>query len=202
MELSKTLFAAGLIVTLILSVIASYGVSSAIGVTGPQGQQGETGPAGQPGPQGEIGLQGPQGLQGATGPAGPPGVNVVEYDTVELVRDVGTELQNLVKVTLDVPTDGYVFLIVTAKVITFGDQTTCILGLGNSSTSIDLHDTSVGVMDGSGNQRTSFSATSQAVVPVGQGTHTFYANAYKPEVFSAHYVNVADVYLTGVFYGA
>lgn len=198
LECSKGLFVAALIMTLILSVIANYGLSSVMGVTGPQGPQGEIGSQGPLGQQGTTGAMGPH---GETGPEGPPGVNIVEYNALDLIMDLGTDTQNLGKVTLDIPTDGYVFLVVTASVVTFGDQTMCVLGLGTTSNSVDLHKTSVGVMDGSGNQRRRFSATSLAVVSVDQGSHTFYANAFKPEVFSSHFVNIGDIYLTAVFYG-
>ncbi len=76
-------------------------------------------------------------------------------------------------VTLTVPTDGYVFLIVTASVVTFGDQTMCTVGLGTTSSSLDLHQTWVGDMDGPGSTswlRKDFSVTSTAMVPVTKGT--------------------------------
>lgn len=62
---SKGFFVGGLIATLILSVILSYGVLVAVG---PQkGEKGDTGPQGL---QGEQGLQGPQGPQGEQGKDG------------------------------------------------------------------------------------------------------------------------------------
>jgi len=83
---SKGIFVGGLITTLILSVILSYGLLVAVGPRkgdkgepGPQGETGLQGPRGiqgeqgLTGPQGETGATGPQGLQGIQGEIGPPG---------------------------------------------------------------------------------------------------------------------------------
>jgi len=65
---SKGVFVGGLIATLILSVILSYGILVAVG---PQkGEKGDTGPQGE---TGATGLQGPQGIQGEQGLTGPKG---------------------------------------------------------------------------------------------------------------------------------
>ena len=65
---SKGIFVGGLVATLILSVILSYGILVAVG---PQkGEKGDTGPQGL---QGETGSQGPQGIQGPKGDKGDPG---------------------------------------------------------------------------------------------------------------------------------
>jgi len=66
---SKGLFAGGLIATLILSTIFSFGLLVAVGP--------RKGDKGDPGPQGETGLQGPQGEQGPKGDKGDPGTTVV-----------------------------------------------------------------------------------------------------------------------------
>jgi len=66
---SKGVFVGGLIATLILSVILSYGLLVAVG---PQ-----KGDKGEPGPQGETGPQGPRGEQGPKGDKGDPGATIV-----------------------------------------------------------------------------------------------------------------------------
>ncbi|MBA7620250.1 hypothetical protein ES703_27596 [subsurface metagenome] len=190
---------------------------------GPQGLQGDTGDVGPEGPMGPIGLTGEQGIQGLqglsgipgeqgiqgvkgdtgdTGPQGPPGVNIIEYNNIGTVFDIPTTPQNLGSVTLIVPTNGYILLIATGKAVTFGDDTTCVFGLGATSGATDLHLTSGGVLDGTGSQRREFSLTSTAIVYVTPGSHTFYATAYRPSVFSSHLVNLGNVYLIAVFYGA
>jgi len=69
---SKQVFVGGLIATLILSGILSYGVLVAVG---PQkGDKGDPGPQGETGPQG---IQGPQGEQGPKGEKGDPGATIV-----------------------------------------------------------------------------------------------------------------------------
>ena len=68
---SKGIFVGGLIATLVLSVILSYGVLVAVG---PQkGEKGDTGPQGERGETGETGLQGIQGEKGDKGEKGDPG---------------------------------------------------------------------------------------------------------------------------------
>jgi hypothetical protein len=91
-------------------------------------------------------------------------------------------------------------LIATGYAITFGDETTCIFGLGTTAGATDLHETRVGVLDGSGSQRREFSLMSNAIVPVTAGFHTFYVTAYRPSVFSSQSVNLASIYLTAVFF--
>lgn len=127
---------------------------------------------------------------------------IVKYNNIGTVMAIPTTPTNLGSVTLSVPTNGYVLLTATASVVTFGDNTVCNFGLGTTSGSTDLHEATVGVLDGSGTQRREFSVTSFAVVPVTPGSRTFYATAYKPSVFSAQTVNLGNVYLTAVFYGS
>jgi len=186
--ISTTTFIAGLII----AILASSLISTLISMQTP----GEQGPQGLTGPQGE---QGPQGL---TGPQGSPGVSIVEYNNIGSVSGVTTTPQNLGSVTLSVPTNGSVLLIATTTVWTFGDSTRCWFGLGTTSGSVDLHKTGVGVIDGAGTQRRTFSATSLAIVEVTPGNHTFYATAYKDSTFDAQSINLGNIYLTAVFYGA
>jgi len=193
-EISKRIFFLGLIGFLLLSSIISYGIISIMGI---EGLIGPEGPQGEPGPQGIQGLIGPQ---GEVGPEGPPGVNIVEYLELPNMKDVGTTPQNLGRIIINATTIGYVVLSVNAYVVTFGDQTACTIGLSRNDDTFDLHQTVVGVYDGTGNQRRVFSAASQAVVSVLPGEHTFYINAQKSPVFDLHDVNVGGIYVIGVFY--
>lgn len=186
--ISTTTFIAGLIIAILASSLISALISMQI--------PGEQGPQGLTGPQGE------QGLQGIPGPQGSPGVSVVEYNNIGSVSGITITPQNLGSVTLSVPTNGSVLLIATATVWTFGDSTRCWFGLGTTSGSVDLHETGVGVIDGAGTQRRTFSATSLAIVEVTPGSHTFYATAYKDSTFDARSINLGNIYLTAVFCGA
>jgi len=200
--ISTSTFILGLLIAIIASVAVSSLVAqqlAPIGPQGPAGPQGVQGSMGEQGPQGEQGLPGVQGPQGLMGPQGPSGLTAIAFNDIGSVSDIPTTPLNLGSVTLNAPADGYVFLIATATVVTFGDDTTCVFGLGTTAGATDLHLTRVGVLDGSGSQRREFSATSTAVVPVTAGSHTFYATAYRPSVFSSYSVNLGEVYLTAVF---
>jgi len=210
----KKFFVTGLILILLLSIIINVGLSTLLGSTGPQGEMGPVGlqgiegdvgpvgPQGEQGPQGLTGATGSQGPQGEIGSQGPPGVNVVETVYIESVKDIGVDIQNLGKITIDVSTDGVVYLSVAAYVIVFDDQTTCSLGLGTETDVLDLHQTYVGDYDGSITvlQRRAYSASSHVVVSVTAGTHTFFVNAQKSTVFNAYDVNIGGIYLSAVFY--
>jgi hypothetical protein len=192
------------VISVILSGVISYMILPAgpQGPQGPKGDTGDTGPQGPKGDTGDTGPQGPKGDTGDTGPQGPPGVNIIEYNDIGSVSGIATTQQNLGSVTLSVPTNGYVLLIATGFAVTFGDNTECVFGLGTTAGATNLHTTRVGVLDGSGNQRREFSLTSTAIVPVTAGSHTFYVTAYRPSVFSMYSVNLGEVYLIAVFYGA
>lgn len=68
---SKGVFVAGLIATLLLSVILSYGVL--VVTSSQEGEKGDTGVAGPQGIRGETGLQGIEGEEGEKGEKGIPG---------------------------------------------------------------------------------------------------------------------------------
>jgi hypothetical protein len=80
---SKGILAAIIIVTMIVSCLASSAVTTALqtsqtgqgvlGPTGPQGPKGDTGETGATGPVGSTGETGSAGAAGATGPQGPKG---------------------------------------------------------------------------------------------------------------------------------
>ena len=105
----KKFFVTGLILILLLSIIINVGLSTLLGSTGPQGEmgpvglqgiEGDVGPVGSQGEQGLIGITGSQGPQGEIGSQGPSGVNVVETVYIESVKDIGVDIQNLVKIRL------------------------------------------------------------------------------------------------------
>jgi hypothetical protein len=127
---------------------------------------------------------------------------IVSYNNIGTSSDIPTTPRNLGSVSLSIPANGYVVLTTTATIWTFGDGTRCWFGLGTSAGSINLHETGVGVIDGSGTQRRTYSATSHAVVPVTAGSRTFYATAYKDPTFGAQSINMGDIILTAVYYSA
>lgn len=118
----------------------------------------------------------------------------------ESAMNIGTTPDDVASITLNCPDDGYVFLTASATAIIFGDATTCFFGIGSSSNSADLDETSVGVLDGSGTQRRRFYVGASAVVSVSEGDNTFYAIAHKSEVFDAQTINLGDIHLTGMFF--
>jgi hypothetical protein len=194
--ITTRMFIAGIVIAILISSAVSVAVSTQL-ITGPMGPPG---PQGDPGPTGATGPAGPQGPQGEMGPQGASGENIVEHREILGVKDIGTTVQNLGRVIIDAPSIGYVVLTLTTDIVTFGDQTVCWIGLGTTDNSFDLHETEVGVCDGSGSQRRIFSATSHAVVSVLPGNHTFYVNAQKPTVFNVYEVNIGDINVIAIFY--
>lgn len=202
-----------IVITWILSVVSALAITSSglisLGVTGPQGPKGDTGATGATGatgpqgPTGATGATGPTGATGATGatgPQGPLGVGILAYnDSIPDTGVIPTTPTNLGSVTINVPANGYVLLTATASIWTGGDSTRCWFGLGTTPGSVGLQETAVGVIDGSGTQRRTYSAVCQAVVPVTAGNYTFYVTAYKDPVFNAQTVNLAYIYLTALF---
>lgn len=70
-------------ITLVLTLMLSFGCTGPPGPPGPPGPQGEKGVAGPPGPPGPVGPQGPKGEKGDTGPQGPPGTGTAPADAAE-----------------------------------------------------------------------------------------------------------------------
>lgn len=134
------------------------------------------------------------------GPQGPSGRTIIVFNDISSVSDIPITPQNLGSINLYAPTDGNVILTATATVVTFGDDTECVFGLGTTAGDTDLRETRVGVLDVMGSQRREFSSTSIAIVPVTAGKQTFYATAYKPSVFRSQLINLGNVYLTAIFY--
>ena len=196
-RVSTRTFIFGLLITIIASVAVSTLVAQQLAPTGPQGPAGSQGIQGI---SGEQGIPGEQGATGLTGPQGSSGLTAVEFNDIGSVSGIPTTALNLGSVTLNAPADGYVMLIATGYAVTFGDDTVCAFGLGTTAGATDLDLTQAGVLDGSGSQRREFSVMSNAIVPVTEGFHTFYATAYRPSVFSSQSVNLASVYLTAVFF--
>ena len=186
------------------------------GPPGPQGEPGPTGPQGDPGPPGPQGEQGLPGATGATGPEGPPGepgpqgepgpggVLSAAYTSIDSVSNIPTTPQNLGSVFVTVPAGeegGVCLLIATARVITYGDNTECIFGLGSTAGATDIHYTAVGVLDGSGTQRREFSATSMKTIFLGsEGTHVFYVTAYKNPAFDTNQIDLGNIFVTAIVF--
>lgn len=80
--ISKGLLAGALIATLVLSVVASYGLTTVIGPKGERGLHGEQGPPGATGPAGPTGATGPTGPAGATGAPGANGATWLSGSSV------------------------------------------------------------------------------------------------------------------------
>lgn len=202
--ISTSTFVIGLLIAIIASVAVSSLVAQQLTPTGPQGPagpQGAQGLQGAPGPQGEQGPSGEQGIQGLMGPQGPegPAGAIIVSNNIGTVSGI-TTAQNLGSVTINVPSTGYVLIIATATIWTFGESTRCWFGLGTSSGSTNLHQTGVGVIDGSDTQRRTYSATTMAVSPVTSGSRTFFATAYRDTTFGAESINMGNIILTAMFY--
>jgi hypothetical protein len=170
------------------------------GETGDTGATGPEGPAGAAGPEGPAGPKGDKGDTGDPGPQGPPAVMEAVANRIGSSFDIPTTAINLGSVTLSCPTNGYVYIIATATVMTFGDGTLCQFGLGSTSGSFNLHSTNVGVLDGTGTQRREFSVTSVALVPAA-GPHTFYVSAVKNSYYASQAVNIVDINVVAWFFG-
>lgn len=84
-------------------------------------------------------------------------------------------------VTMDVPSDGSVVLILTGDAIFFGENTVLEYGLGSSAGGLDLHITRVGMLDGSETDRDHRTMATVAIVSVTEGLHTFYATDLSAE---------------------
>jgi hypothetical protein len=196
-SLSTTTLILGLIIAVIASGIVSSVATQQFAPSTTTGPQAE-GPAG---PQGDQGLQGLPGIQGEQGPPGVGGLSI--YSAVAYhsgYTDISETPFSLYSTTKVVPTDGVFLLLVTVTVATYGDSTGCTIGLGTSDGAIDLHSTFVGVLDGSGTQRRSFSATSSALVSVTAGTYEFHATAAKSSFWNAQQVDLNDIHFSLMFF--
>jgi predicted secreted protein len=78
--ISKTMFVVGLLVAILASSLIASAVSMQY-AKGPKGDTGATGATGATGPQGSKGDTGATGATGATGPQGPPGFGTPSYNS-------------------------------------------------------------------------------------------------------------------------
>jgi hypothetical protein len=223
-SLSLTTLILGLIVAIIASGIVSsvatqqfapsvttgpqgpQGEQGPIGPEGPagaQGEQGPIGPQGDPGSQGEqgpIGPEGPAGPQGEQGPPGPGGLNTHITGANTGHFNISEAPLSYFSISRTAPSDGYFLVTFRVTVATYGDSTGCTIGLGTSYGAFDLDSTFVGVLDGSGTQRRSFSAISTAVIPVTAGTYLFFASAAKSSFWNAQQVDLNDERFSVLFF--
>jgi len=150
-----------IVITWILSLISALAIVS----TGMMGQ----GPAGPQGPQGEAGPA------GATGPQGPPGISTFNYSLGS--GSITTSYTSLGNVAITAPTNGVVHILLTGDVYTDGNEAV-IIGIANTTNSVNLGSTYVGHPFGSTSESLRLSFTTQAIVNVVAGnTYTFYINA-------------------------
>lgn len=115
------------------------------------------------------------------------------------VSNLSTTATNIGTVNLTTNDAGVVILVLTGTAVTFGGRTVAIVGLGSTALATDFAVQNMGVLDGTDTIRREFPFAPTAATFVQAGTHTFYATAYKPSVFSAQTVNLMDVRLTAVF---
>ncbi len=108
-------------------------------------------------------------------------------------------MKTLTSITMTIPQSGFVQLTHTGYGVFFGQGRTMSVGVGSSSSSM-LQDVDFGYLDGSNSLRYELPYTVTAVVPVSQGTYTFYALAEGNTTFNDAYVNIVPQSLIGVFY--
>jgi hypothetical protein len=140
-------------------------------------------------------------IKGAQGIQGLPGISGAVVNNIGSSFDIPTTARNLGNITVNAATGGFIFVIATADVVTFGDNTECIFGLGTTTGSFDLDRKSVGVLDGTGIQRSHFSLTATTLIPVEAGIHTYFVSAQKPPEFSAQYINMGSICAIAWFFG-
>jgi hypothetical protein len=131
-----------------------------------------------------------------TGIVDEPGIDWVDAGSC---NNIPTTVRNCASVQLTAPSSGYVMVQCKAYAVTFGEDTTVILGVSTSSASLG-ESTRAGVLDGTDTKRREFPMSTFAVFSASPGTRTYYCNAQKPSVFSARTVNLGDVYMTATFF--
>ena len=198
--ISTTIFAVGLIITIIAASVISTVVSMqfAVGPQGPKGDKGDTGlqgatgatgepgPSGVPGPTGATGATGAAGatgLQGPQGVQGIPGVTTVNSSSILFVNATinPTPITN---VTITAPANGFVIITLSVGYVQMYYNNSCGLYLGTSPTSpnwnnldICYHGTTI---TGPTNEWVFFDMAAQASYPVTSGNkYTFYATAIR-----------------------
>jgi len=123
----------------------------------------------------------------------------IDYVNIGSSSNIPTSIRNLGSVSVNCPSSGYIIVTLSGFAVLFGDRTAVDIGLGTSTTSMNLNYTTNGRLDGSSTNRDQRSFSVQAVVPVSAGTKILYALAQKESVFSAYAVNLDNLYLTAIF---
>ena len=126
----------------------------------------------------------------------------IEFDMIGSCSAIAVSpsVTNCGSISITAPGPGYILLSLTGTAVTFGQGTTARVGIGASISTFEVNSVRIGVLDGTDTLRREFSPSSSGVVEVTQaGTYTYYANAYRPSVFSSTTVNLADLNFTGVF---
>jgi hypothetical protein len=123
----------------------------------------------------------------------------LDFNNIGSSSNIPTSVRNMGSVTISCPTSGYVVLCLTGFAVFFGENTECWVGVGDTSAEFDYF-VSMGHIDAVTNLgRYEYAFSPTWVVPVAQGSQTFYALAQKPAVFSANTVNLGGLFLTAVF---
>lgn len=114
------------------------------------------------------------------------------------IYNVGTTAANIGSVTVTTSDYAAVILMLTGTAVTMGGQTVVNVAIATVSQGNDVASESMGVLDGTDAIRREFPFSPTGAVIVSAGTHTFYATAYKPSVFSSTTVNLSNVRLTAI----
>ena len=181
------------------------GATGATGPTGPAGATGATGatgPAGPQGPSGATGTTGATGSQGPQGIQGPPGATIVRYNQTSFGYNLDDSAIGWIVVSLTAPANGVIHLIATANCEINGNHTILQFGLGNNSTTTNIRNVYVGLVDNlaSSSSFTEWGPTAQATVNATSGiTYQFYALAYRWSG-STDRIHIYNMDLTAIFY--
>ena len=109
-----------------------------------------------------------------------------------------TTLATCGTIVVEAPVAGVVLVTANATGITFGANTVIQYGVSASSGTLGTN-VQVGLLDGTDTVRREYALTAIEVFGVSAGTHTFYAQATKPGVFSARQANIFDQKMTALF---
>lgn len=215
MDSKTNMWQAIAIVSLMIAVVALImpfmipapeGPEGPRGVPGDDGDDGQDGDDGDTGPQGSTGAQGLQGLQGLQGPPG-PGTLMAYINTGVDVLLSALPCNNLLTITMDVPSAGTIVITANARLLinhTFGtedrwgltvaeDAGTCSFQSGDWMDEIpDQYPTEV---------QTQTSGHVQRAFVVGAGSHTYYLNGWMYSGMSAGDM-VMSSHVVAVFYPA
>jgi hypothetical protein len=127
--------------------------------------------------------------------SGGPGI---EFGSFTGVTGLTTNISSVSQITVTCPSAGYVLVTLTGQATIFGDSTAVTVGV-SKSTSGFASSVNVGRLDGTGTQRFYAPFSVSYVFLVSAGDNTFYGLAQKISAFDDCYVNVGNVYMTGLF---